>query len=202
MKRGRFITLEGIDGAGKSTHVQWLADQLVERGLEVVQTREPGGTELGEALRELLLSMPMDPVTEALLMFAARAENVKEVIEPALARGAWVVCDRFSDATFAYQGGGKGVARELLLELERSALKGLAPDRTFLFDLDPKVARTRLGAARAPDRFERENEEFFSRVRSAYLERAAASAGRVTVIDAELDIPNIHKILEKEVSSI
>ena len=159
-RNGRFITLEGIDGAGKSTHVGWLVEHLAVTGHEVVATREPGGTPLGEELRELLLTAPMTHDSEALLMFAARREHLEQVIRPALARGAWVVCDRFTDATYAYQGGGHGVARERIRMLEDWVHGDCQPDLTLLFDVPPAVSRARLAKAqregRALDKFERE----------------------------------------------
>jgi len=201
--RGRFITLEGLDGAGKSTHLTWLVETLRARGLAVVQTREPGGTPLGEKLRGLLLSEPMHLETEALLMFAARREHIAEVIEPALQRGDWVVSDRFTDASFAYQGGGRGLALEKLESLERWVQGSLQPDLTLLFNLPAEVARQRvIGMSRDLDRFEREQAEFFERVRSAYLARAAASPARIRVIDASKSIAEIKVELEKIVATV
>lgn len=185
MTDGRFITVEGIDGAGKSSHLEFLADAIRARGAEAVVTREPGGTPLGERLRELVLHEAMEGTTEALLMFAARREHLVRVIEPALARGAWVLSDRFSDATFAYQCGGRGLDRGVFRALESLVHPGRQPDATFLFDLDPAVAYERQRAqSRTPDRFEREAAEFFRRVRDAYLERAREAPARVRVIDA------------------
>lgn len=185
MKRGRFITFEGIDGAGKSTQIAATIDWVRGRGMEVLQSREPGGTPLGEKLRELLLHEPMHLETEALLMFAARREHLAQVIEPALQRGAWVVCDRFSDATFAYQSGGRGLVAEKFRALENWVHPGLQPDLTFLFDLAPAIAAQRLVIGREhADRFELEQRDFFERVRNAYLERAEASGGRIAVIDS------------------
>ena len=181
---GRFITLEGMDGAGKSTHLAAIAAALRSRGHEVLVTREPGGTPLAEKLRELVLAEPMDAVSETLLMFAARADHVARAIRPALARGTWVVCDRFTDSTLAYQGGGKGVAAGLIHALAAQAHPGLAPDRTLLFDCSYEVSRARLkGAGRAPDRFENESRAFFDRVRAAYRALAAAEPARVRLID-------------------
>jgi dTMP kinase len=184
---GRFITLEGIDGAGKSTHIAWLSEQITARGHSVVMTREPGGTPLGEALRNLLLHEPMTHDSEALLMFAARREHLERVIRPALAQGAWVVCDRFTDATFAYQGGGHGVPRERIGQLEQWIQGGCQPDLTFLFDVPPSVSRNRLARdehkGRTLDKFEREAPSFFDRVRNSYLERAAEAPQRFRVID-------------------
>lgn len=203
MARGKFISLEGLDGAGKTTHLTWLVETLRGRGITVVQTREPGGTPLGEKLRGLLLSEPMHLETEALLMFAARREHIAQVIEPALARGDWVVCDRFTDASFAYQGGGRGLARTKLDILEQWVQEGLQPDLTLLFDVPTDLARRRvLGMDRDLDRFEREKQEFFERVRAAYLDRAQASGGRMQVIDADRSIEFIQKTLEKTIASL
>jgi dTMP kinase len=185
--RGRFITLEGIDGAGKSTHLPWLKDALERAGRRVWMTREPGGTPLGERLRAMLLHEPMTPITEALLMFAARREHCEREIWPRLDAGAWIVCDRFSDATYAYQGGGHGVSLETIAALERAALGDFGPDLTLLFDVPVEVGRERLTQSRdgrALDKFERERGEFFARVRDAYLERARADSRRMRVIDA------------------
>lgn len=182
---GRFITFEGIDGAGKSTQIAAVVTALRQRGQEVVQSREPGGTPLSEKLRELVLHEAMDLETEALLMFAARREHLAVVVEPALARGAAVVCDRFTDATFAYQVGGRGLDAEKFRTLERWVHPQLQPDLTFLFDVDPAVAAQRIAQGRTDtDRFEREQRDFFERVRAAYLQRAAESNGRIAVIDA------------------
>jgi dTMP kinase len=185
VRAGRFITFEGIDGAGKSTQIAAVVDCLRRRGLEVVQSREPGGTPLAEKLRELVLHEAMHLETEALLMFAARREHLAAVIEPALARGAWVVCDRFSDATYAYQVGGRGLDAAKFRVLEQWVHPGLQPDLTFLFDIAPAVAAQRLAQGRADtDRFEREQRDFFERVRAAYLSRAQESEGRIVVVDA------------------
>jgi dTMP kinase len=185
LRSGRFITFEGIDGAGKSTQIAAVVDGLRQRGLEVVQSREPGGTPLAEKLRELVLHQAMNLETEALLMFAARREHLAAVIEPALARGAWVVCDRFTDATYAYQVGGRGLDAEKFRVLEQWVHPHLQPDLTFLFDVEPAVAAQRIAQGRADtDRFEREQTDFFERVRAAYLQRAQESEGRLVVIDA------------------
>ena len=201
--RGRFITFEGIDGAGKSTHIAGVADLIRARGHRVVSTREPGGTSLGEKLRELLLHEPMHLETEAMLMFAARREHLAQVIEPALARGDWVVCDRFSDATYAYQGGGRGLDKTKFAALEQWVHGHLQPDLTFLFDLPPGVAEQRISAqGRELDRFEQEKRDFHIRVREAYLERAAAASERITVINADQALDQIKKLVEEKVISI
>ncbi len=182
--RGRFVTVEGIDGAGKSSFIGWIERRLQAKGREVVVTREPGGTAMGESLRRLVLHSQLAPLTEALLMFAARKEHLTHVIVPALERGAWVVCDRFTDATFAYQGAGRGVDSDRLALLEQWVQDGIRPDCTILFDLPVDVARVRSAKARAPDRFESEQVAFFERVRKGYLARAAADPQRFRVIDA------------------
>jgi dTMP kinase len=183
--RGRFITFEGIDGAGKSTQIAAVVDAVRRAGHDVVQTREPGGTPLGEALRALVLHEPMHLETEALIMFAARREHLAQLIEPALARGQWVVSDRFTDATFAYQVGGRGLVPSKFRVLEQWVHPDLQPDLTFLFDVAPAVAAQRLASGRdEADRFEREQRDFFEKVRGAYLERAAAQPARIAVIDA------------------
>lgn len=201
--RGKFITLEGIDGAGKSTHHAWLVDHLKRRGKEVVATREPGGTELGEKLRSLLLSEPMHLETEALLMFAARREHLEKLIHPALDAGKWVVSDRFTDASYAYQGGGRGLAPEKIKTLEDWVQDGFKPDLTLVFDLPTEIACERLAkTGNAPDRFEQETRQFFERVRNTYLQRANVEPGRIKVIDSRLSISDIQKLLEKVISSI
>lgn len=202
-QRGRFITFEGIDGAGKSTCIAHAAQLLHQCGKRVVLSREPGGTPLGEKLRELLLHEPMHPETEALLMFAARREHLACVIEPALSRGDWVVCDRFSDASHAYQGGGRGLETVKILDLERWTHPHLQPDLTFLFDVSPAVAGQRIAAqGRALDRFEKEKCDFHARVRAAYLERAAAQPQRIFVIDNGRSRTDSEKILEEKILSI
>lgn len=195
--RGKFITLEGIDGAGKSTHQAWLADVVHKRGHALRVTREPGGTGLGENLRRMLLDpeYSMHAETEVLLMFAARREHIDKVIEPALARGEWVVCDRFTDATFAYQGGGRGVDWQHLMLLEQWVQRGLQPDLTLLFDLAPEVGRLRARGARSADRFEQEQDDFYGRVRAAYLRRAADAPTRIKVVDAARSIEEIQRQL-------
>ena len=184
MMAGRFITFEGIDGAGKSSHVEALAAWLRERRHEVVVTREPGGTLLAERLRELVLHTPMDTLTEALLVFAARRDHLQQVIEPALARGATVLCDRFTDASFAYQGGGRGFDPAVLSELERWVQQGRQPDLTLWFDVPAATAATRRAAARVPDRFETQDEAFFERVSAGYARRCAGDPQRFVRLDA------------------
>lgn len=185
MSTGRFITFEGIDGAGKTTHLDALERAWREAGHEVVRTREPGGTPLAEQLRGLFLHEPMDSLTEALLVFAARRDHLTQVIEPALARGAWVLCDRFTDATFAYQGGGRGFDLKVLSTLESWVQGARQPDLTFLFDLPPAVAAARLAGARQPDRFEAQDHAFFERVREMYLTRMAQHPERFVLIQAD-----------------
>ena len=198
-KRGRFITLEGVDGAGKSTHMDWIAQTLRQGGREVVVTREPGGTPLAEKLRALVLAETMDPLSETLLMFAARADHVQRVILPALLRGAWVLCDRFTDATAAYQGGGKGVSTELIRRLAQSAHPDLTPDQTVVFDCPYEVSRSRLSASgRALDRFESEERAFFDRVRATYRDIGKSEPGRVRIIDAS-KTPNDVKVEVKKI---
>ena len=197
--RGKFLTLEGVDGAGKSTHQKFVADFLAARAPHVIVTREPGGTELAERLREAILKDPMAPEVETLLIFAARADHVARVIRPALEAGTWVVCDRFSDATYAYQGAGNGVSFELIGRLGDIAHPGLRPDRTLVFDCSYEVSRKRL-AGKSLDRFEREDREFFDRVRNAYLMRATAEPDRVRIIDASVAVPEIRRALERHLS--
>ena len=183
--QGRFITFEGIDGAGKTTHIDAVEQAWRAAGHDVVRTREPGGTPLAESLRELVLHQAMDPLTEAMLVFAARRDHVQQVIRPALARGAWVLCDRFTDATFAYQGAGRGFDLGVLTQLEQWVQDGLQPELTLLFDLSPAVAAARLRDARQPDRFEALDAAFFERVRSGYLARRDASPQRFALIKAD-----------------
>jgi dTMP kinase len=198
MKRGLFLTLEGVDGAGKSTHVQWMVDTLVALGQPVLCTREPGGTPIGEQLRSLLLHEAMTLECETLLMFAARAEHVRTVIEPALAAGTWVVCDRFTDATFAYQGGGRELGTVRIEALERWVHPDFQPDITWLFDVPLEVARERLNRTRDKDRFEQEADAFFLRTRQVYLERAAQQAARFSVVDSTQPIDAIRVQLHRE----
>jgi dTMP kinase len=190
-QRGKFISFEGIDGAGKSTHIGFASDYLRTRGIELVSTREPGGTPLGEQLRELVLHEKMHLETEALLMFASRREHMAQVIEPALERGAWVISDRFTDASFAYQGGGRGLGRDKLEALEQWVHPHLQPDLTLLFDVPLEVARARLDATRALDKFEQEKADFFGAARNEYLRRAAQFPARFRVIDSTQTIAAI-----------
>jgi dTMP kinase len=199
---GKFISLEGMDGAGKSTHIPTIISLLEARGVEVVSTREPGGTQLGEQLRELLLHAPMHPETEAMLMFAARREHIAEVIEPALARGAYVLTDRFTDATYAYQCGAKGVASDKILQLEEWVQAGLQPDVTLLFDVPAEVSLQRLSTARAPDKFEREGVVFFEKLRNSYLERAAQFPQRFRVIDANQSLEKVKALVTKIIATL
>lgn len=196
MSRGLFITLEGVDGAGKSIHIDWIAERFRARGRVVRCTREPGGTPLGERLRALLLSEAMHPDTEALLMFAARREHLVQVIEPALAAGEVVISDRFTDASFAYQGGGRGLPEARLEVLESWVQGGLQPDLTLLFDVDNDVAQARRDAVRDPDRFEREDLQFHARVRAAYLRRAERYPERIRRVDAYQPVEAVRRQIE------
>ena len=200
--RGKFITLEGMDGAGKSTHIPNIVAQLAATGIEVVSTREPGGTALGEQLRALLLHEPMHPETETLLMFAARREHIANLIEPALARGAYVLSDRFTDATFAYQCGAKGVPAEKVTQLESWVQGALQPDMTILFDVPVEVSLQRLSAAREPDKFEREGAIFFNQLRQAYLSRAQAFPARFHVINANQPLASVSALVTEIISTI
>lgn len=201
MQRGRFITFEGIDGAGKSTQIDVIEATLKARGLEVIRTREPGGTPLGEVIRKELLSVSMDPTTETLLFFASRAEHIAQVIRPAIERGAWVLSDRFTDATYAYQVGGRGFPAHKVEELERWTQGELQPDRTVLFDIEPAVAAERVAKARNLDRFEKENLEFFTRVRNAYLTRAKQAPNRFLIVNSMQERETVSDILRKEFSA-
>lgn len=196
--RGRLITLEGIDGAGKSSHLRWIARFLRARGIRVKVTREPGGTPAGERLRALVLTSRhrLHAETETLLMFAARREHLAKVIEPALERGIWVLCDRFTDATYAYQSGGSGVAWDKIGVLEQWVHAGFQPDVTILFDVAPATGRQRTGRKGKPDRFEREQDAYFERVRGAYLRRAGADTRRIRVLDANRGLSEVKKELE------
>ena len=194
--RGRFITVEGIDGAGKSSHLDFLCGLARGRGHLATSTFEPGGTAFGQKLRDVVLHHRTPARAEALAMFAARSAHVEEVIEPALAAGTWVVCDRFSDSTYAYQCGGRGLAADFVGSLEALVHPGLQPDATFLFDLDPAIAYERQRAqSRTPDKFEREQADFFVRVREAYLHRARQHAGRIHLVDASGAIDDVRKRL-------
>ena len=200
MSRGRFVTFEGIDGAGKSTHIDTLAAALRADGHVVLCTREPGGTPLAERLRELVLAEPMDPITETLLIFAARRDHLQRVIEPALERGETVLCDRFTDATFAYQGGGRGVDVASMGQLEAWVQQGRQPDLSLWFDVEPTVAAQRRAAARSADRFEREDLAFFERVRTAYRERLSQHPGRIVRIDAMLSVDEVGRAVRAAVA--
>ena len=202
MNQAKFITFEGVDGAGKSTHLAWFAEALRQRGLDVLVTREPGGTPLGERLREILLNQPMHAETEALLMFAARLEHIEQAIKPALQRGTWVVSDRFSDASFAYQGGGRGVPLVKLEQLERWVHADLQPDLTLLFDIPVEVARQRLSNNATLDRFEQEQGSFFEKVRQAYLDRCKKNPQRFALIDASQTPEQVKVDLAKIVASL
>jgi dTMP kinase len=208
MTPGKFITIEGGEGVGKSTQIATLRDELSARGIDVVLTREPGGTPRAERIRELLLensSEPMPPSCELLLMFAARASHVENVIRPALARGAWVVCDRFVDATYAYQGGGRGFDLQLIATLEAAVLGTLRPDLTLLLDAPVEIAseraRVRNEASGSADRFEREQRAFFERVREAYLDRARNEPQRICIIDATQSLDRVSEAIKTAVRS-
>ncbi len=202
MASGKFITFEGIDGAGKSTHIPFVTELLRARGLSVVATREPGGTELGERLRELVLHHKMHLETEALLMFASRREHLAQVIAPALARGDWVISDRFTDATFAYQGGGRKLALDKLERLEDWVHPQLQPDLTLLFDVPLEVARARLDAERTLDKFEQEKADFFGNTRAEYLRRAQQFPQRFRIVDSTRPIPVIQDELRAIVAAL
>lgn len=199
MKQGKFITLEGIDGAGKSTQLAWIVELLQRAGLQAVVTREPGGTELGERLRAVLLdkSMTMHAETEALLMFAARREHLDKVILPALAQGQWVISDRFTDASFAYQGGGRGLDTGKLEILEHWVQGALQPDLTLYFDVSVEVGQQRVSQIKAADRFEKERVDFFQRVRAAYLDRARQFPGRIKIIDSSQSLAQVKAAVEQ-----
>jgi dTMP kinase len=202
MKRGKFITLEGMDGAGKSTHLSWIPGLLEARGIQVRLTREPGGTPLGEKLRELMLhkeleSQKLHPDTEALLMFAARREHLDKVIIPALNEGMWVVCDRFTDATFAYQAAGSGLPWDRIATLESWVQGVVQPDLTLYFDVPAEVGKARTQAARLPDRFEQEGRSFFDRVRSGYLRRVQEHPDRMVIIDGSEALDKVKRLTEE-----
>lgn len=197
MQFGKFITFEGIDGAGKSTHIPFVCELIQQAGKEVVATREPGGTPLGEALREILLHQTMHLETEALLMFAARREHLAQVIMPALETGKWVVSDRFTDASFAYQGGGRHLSIEKLAQLEQWVHPDLQPDLTLLFDVPLDVAKARLHRERVLDKFEQEKDDFFNATRQEYLRRAKEFPERFVVIDSTQPIETIQAQLRQ-----
>ena len=199
---GRFITVEGIDGAGKSSHIEWLREYLTAAGHAVVVTREPGGTPLGESLRAILLNDPMSPETEMMLMFAARAEHLASVIRPALDSGAWVISDRFSDATYAYQVGGRGVSEQKFQALEALVQAGLQPDRTILFDVSVETAQARLHDTRILDRFEREASNFHQRVRDAYHQRAAQYSHRIRRVASDVPMEQVRAQILTELSDL
>jgi dTMP kinase len=201
-RHGGFVTFEGIDGAGKSSHVEWFAHRLRAAGRRVVVTREPGGTELAEAIRGWVLEKPMSMRVEALLVFAARQDHLDRVIRPALAAGTWVVCDRFTDSTVAYQGGGRGMPLADIEALERWVHPDLQPDRTYLFDIDPEAAAQRRQAVRAADRFEAQDETFFRAVRAAYLARAQAAPERFRLIDGARPMETVRAALEADLAGL
>jgi len=199
---GKFLTFEGVDGAGKSTHIAWLIEHLQGQGLRVLSTREPGGCALAETLRDMVLDTPMSLETETLLMFAARSEHLHQTIRPALASGMWVVCDRFTDSTFAYQGGGRQLGAQRIAQLEQWVHPGFAPDRTWFFDVPLEVARARLADARTPDRFERESAAFFERTREGYHARVQADPARFLVLDATQSIESLRTLIAADVAEL
>ena len=197
-KRGLFLTLEGAEGVGKSTNIGFITQYLEKRGIEYVLTREPGGTQLAERIRDLLLAVqeePMSELTELLLVFAARAQHLDKIIEPALATGKWVVCDRFTDATFAYQGAGRGLSMETIDQLQSMVQGDLRPDLTIILDLDPEIGMQRASNRGELDRFEREQQSFFRHVRQGYLDIAKAEPDRCTVIDASKALEDVKRNL-------
>ncbi|MDO9311881.1 MAG: dTMP kinase [Nitrosomonas sp.] len=204
MKQGKFITLEGIDGAGKSTQLAWIVELLQRAGLSAVVTREPGGTPLGEQLRALLLdkSISMHPETEALLMFAARREHLDKVILPALAQGQWVISDRFTDASFAYQSGGRGLDSGKLAILEQWVQGTLQPDLTLYFDVPVEVGQQRVSQIKSVDRFEKEQADFFQRVRAAYLDRARRFPERIKLIDSSQSLAEVKAAVERTLQCV
>lgn len=204
-KRGRFITLEGVEGVGKSTQLQVVCERLRASGLHVIETREPGGTAEADEIRAVLLEVRsggFDPMAELLLMFAARAMHVEKVIRPALAAGSWVVCDRFTDASYAYQGGGRGIPSARIAALERLVLKGLKPDLTLLLDVDPAVGMARARNRGSLDRFEQEQDAFFKKVRRVYLSRAKQEPRRIHVVDAGQDIYAVQRDISAVMDSV
>lgn len=201
-KKGVFLTLEGVDGAGKSTHLSFIENHLRQQGIQVVVTREPGGTALGETLRQLLLHERMDAKTETLLMFAARNEHIHQCIMPTLEQGHWVLCDRFSDASFAYQGGGRQLGAPAIEALEQWVHPNLQPDRTWFFDLPLEVAMQRLEKSRVLDRFEQEQESFFIRTQQFYHQRAQVQSQRFRLIDSSQDIATIQMQLQQQLDQL
>ena len=202
---GKFITVEGIEGVGKTTNIDFIQKQLLDAGKDVVMTREPGGTPLGEAIRGLLLDPEytgMDSTCELQLMFAARAEHIAQVIRPALEKGQWVLCDRFTDATYAYQGGGRGISTDIIARLEDLVQGDFRPDLTLLLDVPVEVGLARANNRSAPDRFEQEKVEFFENVRGAYLDMAEAHPRRYRIIDASLPLEDVQKQLEEVLKTI
>ncbi len=205
MTQAMFITVEGTEGAGKSTNMAWIRQRLEQAGKQVVQTREPGGTEIGEAIRELLLGHRHDGMaddTELLLMFAARAEHLAKVIRPALERGDWVLCDRFTDATYAYQGGARGIPMQRIARLEQWVQGELRPDLTFILDVPVELGMQRVRERGQSDRFEKQALDFFERVRKAYLERAHAHPERYHVIDASRPLEQVRDDIDKVLRSL
>jgi len=202
--KAKFITFEGVDGAGKSSNLAVAADFLKQRGIPLVATREPGGTPVGEKIRDVLLDPDSQllPETETLLLFAARREHLSQVILPALEKGSWVICDRFTDATYAYQGAGKGVAHSMIVALENIVHPDFAPDLTLCFDLAPVTAQARIGIERRRDRFELENLDFHQRVRNAYLQRAASYPERMHIVDASRPILEVNALVKKILSTL
>ena len=200
--RGRFLTFEGIDGAGKSTHIPFICGLLKENGINVVSSREPGGTPVGERLRDMLLHEKMHLETEALLMFASRREHMHQVIQPALERGDWVMCDRFTDSSFAYQSGGRGMSRRKMEDLERWVCGNLYPDSTFLFNLPLEIAQTRLNRSTDLDKFEVEKQDFFAKVQQEYLRRAEQFPGRIHIVDSSKSISEIQEDIRKRVTAL
>ena len=202
MKKAKFITFEGMDGAGKSTQLQWFSEILRQREIDLVVTREPGGTPLGEQLREMLLNQEMSMGTEAMLMFAARLEHIEQVIKPSLQAGKWVISDRFSDASFAYQGGGRGMGWDRLRQLEQWVHPDLQPDLTLFFDVPVEVARQRLSNNVSLDRFEQEQSDFFERVRSGYHRRVKENPQRYVVINGAQSLGRVRQQLEEIIKSL
>ncbi len=201
--QGKFITFEGIDGAGKSTHIEATKAQICAAGIECIQTREPGGTPLGEKIRALFLNETMMPLTELMLVFAARREHLETVIWPALSRGAWVICDRFTDATVAYQSYGRGLGIEPVETLAQFIHPDFSPDLTLWFDVAPDIAAARVAAGRThKDRFEREQAQFFARVREGYAAVAASAPQRVVRIDAEMALAEVALAVQRAVAGV